>query len=190
MSKPQDFERWIAETATQINEESVPEWPRESTYRPRYTEQSKHSVWWQKPWLPIGSLAVSLFAMVLVLGQVQVSSSEHGFSVQFGGVDEAKLEAMVAQRLNEYGAQQQLTLANYATNLRADFREDFRTEMAQANKQLADYMLAVNRQEREGDLAELIRYVNEQRQDDQYYFASQFQQFSDGWIQPAVSTSQ
>lgn len=187
MSKPQDFEKWLSETAATLQDEPVPHWPRESTFRPHYVEAK---AWWQKSWLPVTSLAASVFAMVLVLGQVQIQSNQHGFSVSFGGADEAKLEALIAERLNQYGAQQQVVLANYATTLRKDFREDFRTEVAQANQQLADYMLAVNRQERENDLAELIRYVNEKRQDDQYYFANQLQQYADGWVQQVGYSNQ
>lgn len=179
MKKPQEFELWLSQTAANLRDEPVPDWSRESTFRSRFVNSAP---WWQKPWLPIGSLTVSALAMILVLGQVQIQSNNHGFSVSFGGVDEAKLEAVIAERLNQYGAQQQVILANYANTLRRDFREDFRSEMAQANQQLTDYMLAVNRQERESDLAEVIRYVNEQRQDDQYFFANQLQEYADGWV--------
>lgn len=190
MNKPHDFEQWLEQTAAELHEEPVPNWPRAETFRPQYREERAFKSWWQKPWLPVTSLATSAFAMVLVLGQVQIQSNQYGFSVSFGGADEATLEAMIAERLNQYGAQQQVILANYANTLRNDFRDDFRTEMAQANQQLADYMLAVNRQERESDLAELIRYVNEQRQDDQYYFANQLQQYADGWVQQVGYTNQ
>ena len=180
MSKPQDFQQWLEETTAELREEPVPHWPRESTFRANPTHSQP---WWQKSWLSLTSLGASAIAVILVVGQVQFNSNQHGFSVSFGGADEAKLEAMIAERLSQYGAQQQVVLANYANTLRSDFRQDFRTEMAQANQQLADYMLAVNRQERESDLAELIRYVNEQRQSDQYYFANQLQQYADGWVQ-------
>jgi len=187
MSKPQDFEQWLVTTTAELREEAVPDWPRESTFRARHQPTQ---AWWQRPWLPLSSLAASAFAMVLVLGQVQITSNEYGFNVQFGGADQAQLEALVTQRLKEYGAEQQVLLANYANTLRTDFRDDFRVEVAQANQQLADYMLAVNRQERERDLVDLIRYVNEQREDDQYFFANQLQQFSDGWIQQVGFTNE
>lgn len=187
MNKPQKFEQWITETAAVMRDDPVPNWSRESTFRAR---NQYSQAWWQRPWLPLSSLAVSAFALVLVLGQVQITSNAYGFSVQFGGADQAQLEALVTQRLNEYGAEQQLFLANYAHTLRSDVRADFRVEMAQANQQLADYMLAVNRQERESDLVDLIRYVNEQREDDQYFFASQLQQFSDGWIEQVGFTTE
>lgn len=193
MSKPHEFQQWLEQTAAELHEEPVPNWPREATFRPQSRVDNAYresKAWWQKPWLPVTSLAASAFAMILVLGQVQIQSNQYGFSVSFGGADEAKLEAIIAERLNQYGAQQQVILANYANTLRSDFRDDFRTEMAQANQQLADYMLAVNRQERESDLAELIRYVNEQRQDDQYYFANQLQQYADGWVQQVGYSNQ
>lgn len=181
MSKHPDFEEWLQRTADNMVNEPVPEWPRERTFRATAATTLR---WWQKPWLPMTSLAASAFAMLLVIGQVQFHNTADGFSVSFGGgVDEAKLTAMVEQRLNEYGAAQQLTLANYASNLREDFREDFRTELGTANQQLVNYVLATNRQERQDDMEDLIRFVNAQREDDQVYFANQLQQFSEDWLE-------
>jgi uncharacterized protein with NRDE domain len=44
-------------------------------------------------------------------------------------------------------------------------------------------LIAANRDERNDDMAELIRYVNAQREDDQVFFANQVQQLSEDLLQ-------
>lgn len=178
MSSSQQFEQWIQHSADQLTPESVPEWARERSY-----EGHAQLAWWQRPWLPMTSLAGTALALLLVIGQVQFSSTSQGFKIQFGGIDEQALTAMVEQRVQKYNAEQQLVLANYANSLREDFRADMRSELADSNAQLVNYVLATNRDERRDDMTDLIEYVNAQREDDQIYFANSLAQFSEDWYQ-------
>lgn len=178
MSNSRDFEKWIQQTADATQAERVPEWPRELTYR-GYAEQRVR--WWQRPFLPVASFACSALALLAIVSQLQVQVTEQGFNVHFGGsLTEQQLQAAVAERMTTYAAEQQLQMANYAANLREDFRDD----VAAANQQLVNYVLNTSRNERQEDMEDLIRYVNAQREDDQVYFAYQLSQVTDQLIEP------
>lgn len=179
MNKSHEFEQWIQQTADATQAERVPEWPRELTYR-GHAEQPLR--WWQRPFLPVASLACSALALLAIVSQLQVQVTEQGFNVHFGGgLTEQQLQAAVAERMNAYAAEQQLQMADYAANLREDFRDD----VAAANQQLVNYVLTTNRSERQEDMEDLIRYVNAQREDDQVYFAYQLSQVTDQFIEPS-----
>jgi len=113
--------------------------------------------WWQRPWLPISSMACSLLAVALVLGNVAVTIDDNSMQITFG------------DRLS----QQQLD--TYAATLRSEFKDD----VTQANTQLVNYVLATSRSERREDFADLIRYVNEQREDDHVFYVQQLRQIED-----------
>ena len=179
MKTENEFIEWVQRQADQLEPETVPPWPREHSY-----QGQQELAWWQRPWLPMASLATSFMAVFMVLAQVQLTIDEHGFSLRFGDNTQQQLTALVEQRMAEYGADQQVLLANYASNLRADLRTDMATEIASANQTLVNYLLATSREERRDDMAELIRYVNSQREDDQVYFANQLQQLSEDWYLP------
>lgn len=171
MSKQQDFQAWIETTAAATQPEPVPEWPRETTFRTRPTATS--IAWWQRPLLPVASLACSALAVLAVVTQLQVEVTGQGFNVHFGGgLSEQQLQAAVDEKMAVLAAEQQLQLASYAANLRQDFSDD----VAAANQQLVNYVLTTNRNERQEDMEDLIRYVNAQREDDQVYLAHQLSQ--------------
>jgi hypothetical protein len=178
MNQQHSFTEQLQQLADQWQDQEVPHWQREHTFR---ASQPPRLSWWQRPWLPLASLAGSAFAVVLVLGNTQIISNEQGVTVRFGGStpDTSVVEQLVAQRLNEYAAAQQVALVNYGVTLRHDMRED----MTVANQQLVNYVIAANREERNSDMADLIRYVNAQREDDQVFFANQIQQISEDLFQ-------
>lgn len=178
MNSQHPFSSRLQQLADQWEPEEVPSWDRQRTFR---ASNKPRLSWWQRPWLPLASLACSAFAMVLVLANTQIISNDQGVTVRFGAGtnDTAAVEQLVAQRLNEYAAAQQMALVNYGVTLRNDMRED----MNAANQQLVNYVIAANRQERNDDMADLIRYVNAQREDDQVFFANQIQQISEDLLQ-------
>lgn len=180
MSKQHDFEQWLQQTADATTAERVPEWPRETTFRGREQTQPR---WWQRPLLPVASFACSALAVLAVITQVQVQVTDQGFNVHFGGsLTQQQLQAAVTAEMTKLNAEQQLQMANYAANLREDFRDD----VAAANQQLVNYVLTTSRSEREQDMEDLIRYVNAQREDDQVYFAYQLSQVTDQLIEPST----
>ncbi|RUO58706.1 hypothetical protein [Pseudidiomarina insulisalsae] len=178
MNKSHEFEQWVQQTADETRGEAVPEWPRELTFRA--TREPKLR-WWQRPLLPVASLACSALALLAIVSQLQVQVTDNGFNVHFGGgLTEQQLQAAVAEQMTTYKAQQQLQMADYAANLREDFRDD----VAAANQQLVNYVLTTSRSERQQDMEDLIRYVNAQREDDQVYFAYQLSQVTEQLVEP------
>lgn len=178
MNQQHPFTEQLQQLADEWQTQDVPQWQREATFR--VAKQTKLR-WWQRAWLPVTSFACSALALALVLGNTQIISNDHGVTVRFGGsvTDSQAVEQLLAQRLNEYAAAQQIALVNYGVTLRNDMRED----MNVANQQLVNYVIAANREERNDDMADLIRYVNAQREDDQVFFANQIQQISEDLLQ-------
>ena len=178
MNQQHPYTKQLQQLADQWEHQAVPDWNRQATFRASY---QPHLNWWQRPWLALTSLTCSALALLLVLANTQVISNQQGVTVRFGGssIDAEVIEQLVTMRLNDYAAAQQLALVEYGITLRNDMRED----MNQANQQLVNYVIAANRDERNDDMADLIRYVNAQREDDQVFFANQIQQLSEDLLQ-------
>ena len=134
----------------------VPDWDRHSTF------DVDHTPWWQWHGLPALSMAFSVFAICLVVFKVELVSQDNGFAVNFGGgseaFDSAQVDALVTERLQQFANEQELVMANYKSELK-DSQQD-------NNLQLASYVLSATRQERNEDISDFIKYVNEQRSED------------------------
>jgi hypothetical protein len=52
-------------------------------------------------------------------------------------------------------------------------------QQLQTSTQLTEYLLTSNRQERREDFAELLKFVNQQRYDDQIFYARQLNDLQD-----------
>ena len=141
--------------------EPVPAWDRESTFVA--PEKSK---WWQWQGMPAFSMGTSLVAIVMVLSGFQISVNDGAMTISFASQQsEAQLQAMVDEKLTSFQQNQQLALANYAQTMQQ--------QQLDASTQLTNYLLQSSRQERREDFAELIKFINEQRSDDQMFFARQ-----------------
>ncbi|TKB43185.1 hypothetical protein [Thalassotalea mangrovi] len=124
--------------------------------------EQNNTPWWQWSGLSVLSLACSCFAIALVLFNVRITAQTDGFAITFGqsaqGNNSQQLEALLDQRLQRFAAEQELVLANYASDLK---------DQQQANNiQLAGYLMTTTRQERQQDMSHFIQYVNEQRSED------------------------
>lgn len=164
----------------------VPAWNRESTWQPAY--HAPATAWWQRPWLPLASLACSLLAVAAVLLQLQIQVTPAGTAISFGGEAQAtalvnSMNAQLDARLQQFAETQQQQLAQYTTTVRDEFRDD----LTLANAQLVNYVLATSRTERQEDFADLIEYVNAQRQDDQVFYVNQIRQLQQTVGQPTSS---
>lgn len=129
-------------------------------------QSSYRQPWWG--WLPL-SFSTSLLAIVMVLLQVEIHWQQEGMMISFATKGrEQEITAQVARRLQDFEQQQQQQLVRYVSELKET--------QQQANMQLANYLLSSSRSERREDFAELIKFVNEQRSDDQLYYARQLNQ--------------
>jgi hypothetical protein len=126
--------------------------------------------WWQWQGLPTLSFATSIFAIVMVLTGLQVHTNEGAMTISFAGKyreqqSEQEIDRLVNDRLAEFQKNQQLTLINYTQTMQQ--------QQMDTSTQLTQYLLGASRKERREDFAELIKYVNEQRGDDQLFYARQ-----------------
>ncbi|MEP4888610.1 MAG: hypothetical protein ABJV04_01165 [Aliiglaciecola sp.] len=148
--------------AQDYRSQSVPKWNQEASFD--YQAPTK---WWQWQGFSVFSSALSIVAIVLVFSGFE-TSIENG-KVTFGFRDsDQRIEQRVAQQLNEFKAQQNEALNSYVASLRE--------QQLDASTQLTQYLLASSRQERKEDFGELIKFINEQRNDDQLFYARQLNQ--------------
>lgn len=150
----------VAMQAEQYQSETVPGWNRLATFE---TQQKSH--WWQWQGLPSLSLATSLLAIVMVLSGMQVRVDEGALTISFADKSSQQIEQLVNARLAEFQQNQQLALVNYGQALQQ--------QQLETSTQLTNYLLTSSRKERKEDFAELINFVNQQRGDDQLFYARQ-----------------
>jgi len=155
--------------------DEVPSWDRANTFA--MPEKAK---WWQWQGLPSLSFATSVLAIVMVLTGLQVRTDEGAMTISFAGSQsEQKIDKLVNDRLAEFQETQQLALTNYTQSMQQ--------QQMDASTQLTQYLLGASRKERREDFAELIKYVNEQRGDDQLFYARQLNKLQqDIYAQPDV----
>ncbi|GGD66069.1 hypothetical protein [Lacimicrobium alkaliphilum] len=167
--------RQIKQSASEYRPQSVPPWqPGAVAHR-----QQRSQPW--RGWLPL-SFATSMLAIVMVLLQVEIQWHKQGVMISFAGQGtEQKIANEVAARLENFEQQQQQQLAQYVNELEKS--------QQQANMQLTNYLLSSSRTERREDFAELIKFVNEQRSDDQLYFARQLNQIQQQVYETTVPMS-
>jgi hypothetical protein len=147
---------FIEHQVTMSNEVDVPSWDRASGF------QSDKQPFWQWRGLPVLSMAFSMFAMALVLFNVELVMKDDGILLSFGGNNlqqqDKKITQLVDEKLRGFAQEQQVVLANYA----ADIKE----QQQDSNLQLASYIIGASRQERKEDISDFIQYINAQRKDE------------------------
>lgn len=156
----------LAHHADVSPEYEVPQWDRASTF------ESDKKPWWQWSALPAMSFAFSCFAIALVLFKVELIVKPEGVMLSFADSysknyqksqqvsQDERLAQLVDQKLQTFANEQQVILANYAA--------DIKVKQQESNLQLASYVIGASRQERKEDMTDFIKYINEQRADEQF----------------------
>lgn len=140
---------------------AVPEWDRESTFA---LPEKRH--WWQWQGLSAMSFATSMLAIVMVVTGLNVEMKEGAITLSFTkGQSEQQVTQLIQSRMDVFHQEQQLALLRYAENMQQ--------QQLAANTELTNYLLSSSRQERREDFAELIKFINQQRSDNQLFFARQ-----------------
>lgn len=160
----------IAHQVDMSIEEDVPHWDRTSTF------ESDIKPWWQWSALPVMSFAFSCFAIALVLLKVELIVQPEGVMLSFAGNyqknnqanQDTRIADLVDQKLQKFASEQQVVLANYAA--------DIKVKQQESNLQLASYVMGASRQERKEDMTNFIKYINEQRVDEQFDQNMKFKQ--------------
>jgi hypothetical protein len=150
----------VAMQAEQYQSASVPDWNRSATF-----EAQQNAYWWQWQGLSSLSFASSMLAIVMVLSGMQVRVDDGALTVSFADKSSQQIEQLVNNKLAEFQQNQQLALVNYGQALQQ--------QQLETSTQLTNYLLTSSRKERKEDFAELINFVNQQRGDDQLFYARQ-----------------
>ena len=156
------------EQANQLNiiAESTPDWQQPEWNKEATFGFVKATPWWQWQGLSAASFACSAFAIVLVISGFNLNVENGRVSMGFGQqLPEQQINLLVQQKLDEYQQTNQTMFAQYV--------DAIQSQQKQNGAQLTEYLLSSSRQERREDFAELIKFVNEQRSDDQVFYARQ-----------------
>lgn len=174
----------VAMMADHFTDEPVPAWDFESTF-----DAPQKPKWWQWQGLPALSLATSAFAIVMVISGFQVNVNNNQVSFGFGdnGPSQQDIAAMVDDKLNAYQLANQAMFGKYVDAIAAQQKE--------SSAQLTQYVLSSSRQERREDFAEFVKFINQQRDDDQRFMARQLHHLKqdinaleDGYVPPVSDT--
>ncbi|WP_286269854.1 hypothetical protein [Thalassotalea hakodatensis] len=159
------------------SDEPVPNWDRSTSF------ETDRKPWWQWQGLPAMSFVFSLFAVSLVFLNAEVVVKDQGITVSFAGSNQAAMtknvEALLEQKLQNFANEQQVVLANYAADINGKQQE--------SNIQLASYIMGVSRKERKEDMNDFIKYINDQRQDDQLHQQLTFKRFAETMLYQGAS---
>lgn len=156
--------------------DDLPNWDRASTF-----DVPQKAKWWQWQGLPTLSFATSMLAIVMVVSGLQVKTDDGAMTISFANKQSAKeIDRLVDARLAEFQQKQQVALTQYTQSMQQ--------QQMDASTQLTQYLLGASRKERREDFAELIKYVNEQRGDDQLFYARQLNKLQqDVYAKPNLS---
>ncbi|QBY03461.1 hypothetical protein E2K93_03310 [Thalassotalea sp. HSM 43] len=156
--------RFIEQQALAFEPEPVPKWDKQSTF------SDEKRPWWQWRAMPALSMAMSIVAIALVLFKVEISNTEQGLLVSFGGSQAmpTDVEQLVNARLIEFAKEQQVVMA--------EFNQDIISRQQDNNLKLATYVLSASRTERQQDISNIVSFVNEAREEDNLQQSLKMQQ--------------
>lgn len=151
--------RQVQDIAQDFDSVPLPHWD-----KGRLFASSPYQVKRSAPWFSFAAMAMSVGAMFLVLSGTQLRIDEHGVTFTVAN-SQASLNAMVDDKLTQFHSDNQKLLQNYA--------DAMRDQQEQSAAALTHYLLTSSRQERQADFAELVAFINDQRQDDQRFMTRQ-----------------
>lgn len=166
---------WIENESKEYINTPVPNWDRSSTFvHGKVTRQP----FWQTlshPSLSMASMAMSVCAILLVLFKVNISVTDDGLLVNFGG-QEHQMAKMLDAKMKEFSQTNQASLASYLESREALQQKE--------TMQLVTYLVDSNRQERKEDISSLVSYINDQRSDDRALYYQQLQDIQFSILEP------
>ena len=156
-----------------------PQWDKEQTFFKK-DEPCSLSSWFS---LPACAMAMSACALLAVLTGAKLSYSDNGIALTFSNKSVNTVDEMVEQRVTQEVAKalgEQRDFYQQANQtLFKEYAQALSTQQQQSSAELTKYLLASSREERKHDFAELIKFINEQRIDDQRFYARQFTRLQD-----------
>ena len=158
---------------------ALPQWDKEQTFFKKDKPRSLSS-WFS---LPACAMAMSACALIAVLTGAKLTYSDNGVALSFLNNNPNSIDEMVEQRVTQevakaLGEQREFYQQSNQT-LFKEYAQALSTQQQQSSAELTKYLLASSREERKQDFAELIKFINEQRIDDQRFYARQFTRLQD-----------
>jgi hypothetical protein len=154
---------------------SVPQWDRNAAMDDHSSNTASLARWIGFLGNNNGAWSVGLSCCALVIAILtfnnQLSSQATFAQVPTQQDIDHLVEQKVEQKITEQQQNSQALFAQYADALH--------TQQLATSKQLTEYLLSASRQERKEDFAELVQFINEQRVNDQRFYAQQFNDLQD-----------
>lgn len=146
----------------QYSPATPPAWDKTQTIA--FSRRASRPSW---SWMPTASMAMSVVAMLMVISGFEVRSTDDQLQIGFNlAPDQQQIAAIVDDKLTQYQQSNQTLMAQYIDALQSQ-NDQSRTELTR-------FLIETSREERREDFAELIKFINEQREDDQRFYARQF----------------
>lgn len=137
----------------------VPKWNRDQGFEQNLQQPS----WWQQQSLSLVALTFSIFACVVLFFDLRISVTE-------GGVNIATADYLQKQQLHQEFA----TLAQQNNELIQTRLDNFQASQQQSTAQVVSYVLNNSRIERQEDIQDVVKVIQQQRKDDLLYLKEQF----------------
>ena len=165
----------FTENSEAFSQWSVPQWERSAVIANNTSWMARLSNWVSVGKNNHGALSVGLSCCALVIALLtfnnQLSSQATMAQVPTQQEIDNIVQQKVEQKITEQQQSSQAMFAQYADALH--------TQQLATSKQLTEYLLSSSRQERKEDFAELVQFINEQRVNDQRFYAQQFNDLQD-----------
>lgn len=169
----------LAGSASEFVAPPLPDWNKAQLF----PAQDKSS-WFQ--WQGFPALACALSAVAIVLVFTGMPNKDNGKSLAAqapNNVDAEQLSNLVAEQVRVQVQQQviqQREMYQEANQvLFKEYAQSLATQQQQTSADLTQYLLASSREARKQDFAELLQFINDQRIDDQRFYARQFSKLQD-----------
>lgn len=169
----------LAGCASEFVAPPVPDWNKAQLF----PAQDKSS-WFQ--WQGFPALACALSAVAIVLVFTGMPNKDNGklLTAQTpNNVDAEQLSSLVAEQVRVQVRQQvkqQREMYQEANQvLFKEYAQSLAAQQQQTSAELSQYLLASSREARKQDFAELLQFINDQRIDDQRFYARQFSKLQD-----------
>jgi len=155
---------------------ATPQWNKESTFFEQSVTRSGAK------WFSLSSLAMatSACALLAVLTGAQLSFDDNSVALTFS-VNQSNddVDTLVAQRVASALGEQREYYQQVNQTLFKEYAQALSTQQQQSSAELTQYLLASSREERKEDFSELLKFINDQRIDDQRFYAQQFSRLQD-----------
>ena len=166
----------IKNSADKFASPATPQWDKSSTFFEQTASKSKAS------WFSLSSMAMatSACALVAVLSGAQLSFDQNSIALTFSATQTKKdVDTLVAEKVATALGEQREYYQQVNQTLFKEYAQALSTQQQRSSAELTQYLLASSREERKEDFAELLTFINDQRIDDQRFYAQQFSSLQD-----------